>query len=736
MSSSSESSTHEASLAWAQQIPWFLAALMIGVAVVIVGLFGAEANATAMVAKILGNGCLLLLAPFLLGRQATSREFCTQVAGGTLLLCGVLVVLGWSSDWLELEATGWVTAGLGFASGFAALVRCRAAGRSLLWAVLAGLMLVPYVLNGSQQSSRPYQHPLLATPLGIEAYHLDTLFHVSISQMIRTHEVPSTGVEGVPYQPYHFGSHWLMARLFGLLRTDAAVGYLWVYPLLVFPLFCQALLLLAARITDWLPAPFHKPSSSSSPWLWALLLVAITGCYPTPVRSAVCIWELPIPSESYTWSIALLFLGLVVASPALKRLVEPESGHAAADLARLAVLCTLLPLVGFVKVSTMAVAGGVLGCFFLRSRGWRNPAFFLMLVLSAVACYFVLQQVKPLNTAEQTSSLSPLRFFRTCVPTEYWLLYLPLNGAPIWVLAAIGFACACRPTWSELKTALVSGRLILLEMLLLAAAVGYAPSLLGIATESGACVNFSDPVRWLAFAGLLAVVPPLLARPATAAASGWGRLLGAFAVLVLTLQAAYTLQLSARSFLAQSRSMLAAGGVDKRLEAPSLDRKELGQALKQLRFLDALSLIRDQHQRLNAWEKERRPVVTLLRQLAELPLEDKRRTTLYIPKRVTQLWQAFDDPDDHPYALRRSLLAPALTGICLFDGLPNEALRNYAYYGNVQFKDQYGWRQQLPWPEERAEVMRLARERGFQKLAVIDLDGQGQPRLFFEELGP
>jgi hypothetical protein len=65
-----------------------------------------------------------------------------------------------------------------------------------------------------------FLNPLFVERIYVGGAHLDTLFHASISQMIETYGIPSTGLDGLPYLHYHFGSHWIFAQFSKLIHMD------------------------------------------------------------------------------------------------------------------------------------------------------------------------------------------------------------------------------------------------------------------------------------------------------------------------------------------------------------------------------------------------------------------------------------------------------------------------------------------------------------------------------------
>src|SRR5437868_5082492 len=79
--------------------------------------------------------------------------------------------------------------------------------------------------------------PLFKEQLIMGLTPLDTLFHSALSRMLQVHGVSSTGLDGLPYLSYHFGSHWLFAGWANLLGITTLEFYECGFPIVFAPLF-------------------------------------------------------------------------------------------------------------------------------------------------------------------------------------------------------------------------------------------------------------------------------------------------------------------------------------------------------------------------------------------------------------------------------------------------------------------------------------------------------------------
>ncbi|MDR9410893.1 MAG: hypothetical protein RI573_18755, partial [Balneolaceae bacterium] len=85
-----------------------------------------------------------------------------------------------------------------------------------------------------------------STPLYFESIitgfaHRDMMYHASLIESIVQNGIPSTGVHGTPFINYHWGSHYMIAGLQGLIGVRALPFLNIVYPAVFIPLFLKLL---------------------------------------------------------------------------------------------------------------------------------------------------------------------------------------------------------------------------------------------------------------------------------------------------------------------------------------------------------------------------------------------------------------------------------------------------------------------------------------------------------------
>jgi hypothetical protein len=120
-------------------------------------------------------------------------------------------------------------------------------------------------------------------------------------------------------------------------------------------------------------------------------------------------------------------------------------------------------------------------------------------------------------------------------------------------------------------------------------------------------------------------------------------------------------------------------------------------------------------------------VISLLRGLDRLPLEEKRRSLLYIPKTNRQFWDLLHtaySPKDGPF------VAPALSGIAMLDGLYDRPEGDiWSGYGYQHYSCPIEKQSQPPLDEYLPVLKKRCAALGMNQLIVIDeRDGRSEVR--------
>lgn len=112
---------------------------------------------------------------------------------------------------------------------------------------------------------------------------------------------------------------------------------------------------------------------------------------------------------------------------------------------------------------------------------------------------------------------------------------------------------------------------------------------------------------------------------------------------------------------------------------------------------------------------ERNRLMDKLHELSRLPIHEKRKTLVYIPKSIGLFWKSIVSCKTTPF------IVPAITGMAMLDGLPdvNCKTRCYGYevYKRSTGTFRVGSKQEL--------ICEKAWARGFSQVIVVDVDAEG-----------
>lgn len=113
-----------------------------------------------------------------------------------------------------------------------------------------------------------------------------------------------------------------------------------------------------------------------------------------------------------------------------------------------------------------------------------------------------------------------------------------------------------------------------------------------------------------------------------------------------------------------------------------------------------------------------------LRELSALPLAEKRKTLLYIPRSNHAFWTLLQQPE-WSRKLSAPYVATALTGIAMIDGLPDLGAEVREGFGLSYYSQPAAVQAQPPAAERRRELCARAAAWEFEKIIVLEADEQG-----------
>jgi hypothetical protein len=750
-------------IAEANQAAIALFSAIIAAAIAVIGYllrFGFSDNAPLQWAKYVGLSWFLihfsLVARRLLRIDGTNRLGTWRTSHATLTLAAlglaVIAGVGWSgASTANFDPAAWITAVFSVigAAGFAlALVIQLSDGRlrdTTALMIFAGLFSL-YAAGASWGSGD--QSPLFVEDLCRDHASIDTLYHASISNMLRTYGVPSTGLDGLPYVPYHYGSHWIFARMCNLLDVRVIDFYNRGFPIVFVPFGVLSLATVAVSLAQkWrgielrptadpsyaTPASADQGVRPIGVFFWFVLSLGYIGFLPYASNFMPSTgWNSIVLSESYAVAVAVSLLAISsICTFAMDAFVSGKRpGLIAASFTAILTLL-VVAAIGLLKVSVMLVLVAAAGYFFLRLKLFRSVSVWLLaaaLVLVAGAVYRAASD--PGYFALGESRFILFGFPRANVEPQWWPDYLLIYYAWVWTLLAVRFWEERIRTLGDLTMAWHERRLLDLEFVLVAALVGAGP---GLIMKYSSTHYFSNYQQWLALALLLSITirRPRMSSMLTlggtrsadliAAAGCRGDESGLRRPKVTSLFLGLVV-LSLAGTLFSNTLVLLDGMVATNLAARGHASRQtgLGVALMHGQLHEAAEILRQSAAAVESRLKADKKIIAVLGSLDEMPLAEKRRSLLFIPKSNRQYWDLLHGPywpKDGPF------VGPALTGLAMIDGLYVPTMddpwigHGYDQYSKAAAsRAQPSLSQYLPTLRERCAQM------GFKQLIVIDSD--------------
>jgi hypothetical protein len=602
--------------------------------------------------------------------------------------------------------------------------------------------------------------------------HIDTLFHITLANMLRTYGACSTGLDGLPHVLYHFGSHWLFARFSNLLDLSVVDFYNFAYAVIFAPFITFSLLTFAVSIAElWRgpgrpPLPVDDAGNASKArkieappaipvdldegfrgaglLFWFVLAAGVIGLLPLGSGLDTIARSAPIyASESYGLAIAVALLWIAAVSSLSRDIATAPEMQSIDVLFGFLFICALPAVVGLLKISVMILLSAAGAWFFFRLRLYQckitAPSSVIGLIV--LYCGFLFTYNPEYG---QLSGIAPFNSLRTLVSFTWWSYYWLF--CYVWTLAFLALRVREEGvgTARQLVSAFRERRLLDVEFVLIIAILGSVPEIL--LRDYSSTHYFADDQQWLALGLILAVVlrpvrsglrqtvprvaetVPARARVLVAgdgAASSWldrvtmphvlAWLLGLFAASTFLLNT-WALLMGVANNVKGSMQLAAS-------ETSPFDAAWNGNFRQARKVLDRQVGVMEEH--LHADKN----IVSVLRELDRLPLAEKRRSFLFIPKSNRQFWDLLHapySPKDGPF------VAPALSGIAMLDGLYERPEGDaWSGYGYQHYTYPFEKQKQPPLDQYLPTLKQRCVELGMNQLIVIvEKNGRSEVRKF------
>jgi hypothetical protein len=595
---------------------------------------------------------------------------------------------------------------------------------SVLGALSAALVLFSWLRNGAIRSriafsagaavmaawaggvawTSRYKMPLYWEVFETSAnVHHDPLYLVAIGNMLRTYGVPSTGLEGIPYAHYHYGSAWLFSRWSDLVQTDLLSFYSLGYVIIMVPLFLAAIAMLAtgARKASRVERPHGWLRSNW--WGWLALGIGTIGIIPDTALYAMAVWNAHVMiSESYLASLPV-FLMVIAA------VISAWRGEKPGPVFLFVFLPVAIAALGFLKISMMVLMFALLIYAALRLRLYTRLAVVISIAMCAVAAYTTYGLVA---LPAHNGGIYPFHFMRYST-AEGWHQFFPLiHFAWTWVYIGGRLYELRVNDFASLVEAVRDRRMLDVELVLGLAVLGFLPGEL-LYIHGGSAIYFSDVQRWVALSLVIARAGHWVRewrsrRPVRAPYAGSIRLATVLAVFVAAPFVA-TMALNAvkppvrmlRQNVQLRSKLISLAGMEPRLASGDrrllFDRTALAAGLRRGSYY---TLIRE------------------LRAIGSLPTSEKSDALLFIPQSYQRYWTMFDSDGRCTFV---GFVAPALSEMAHLDGLPYKSCVITDQYNMQAYKPRD--RDQVPADVTDAALCAKAERLGFHRVIVLDSTG-------------
>jgi len=670
--------------------------------VVVAGVLGAMywvarigfANPPGPVLKALGLSAFIIMTPFTARSlfRLSLRRYGWNTSYSFLSIATLLAaaLLGCVVSGIGLNLF-YVLAALGTAGTLLAgrrFFQQRSVSASLL--LLAGAAVFAQWIGGVVWG-RIYKNPLFFENLSSTGVvHHDALFLSSLANMLRTYGVASTGLDGLPYIPYHWGTPWLFAQWSNLLDSSILEFYQLAYPIIVIPLFFGGVLTLSAEIV------FSRSAVDGAlrhvrfggPWHWGILLAASIGVLPVNAMDAVGVWTSNLViSESYAVAVpvALLLAGAAIVFWKQGGVIR-FSSRREFTLGDQVFLVGVLPLgiaaLGLLKISLMLLALSLALYLAFRVRLYTTRTGAAAMTVSALLVVLAYPRV---SLPAHNEGLAPLDFLEGYVPRMWWAFFPVLHLFWSWLYAFLRLAGERITTLAALRAEIAAQRLLDVEAVLFVAIIGVLPGLI-LHIDGGSAFYFSDVQRWFAVSALLAM-PRIRVFPlgendtrvaevrgsetAVPAVSRMGRVdLRQVVATIFALPLLLTMMLNSIHWTKRFAQENAATRVS--LYPPSR-AASIPAGIHGLPYLTDRELLR------SGLESSRNyKVLNGLRSLSAMSRSARRETALFIPQSEYRYWDLLTRPGSCTFS---PFVAPALSGIAMVDGMPPLRCELSAFYG-------------------------------------------------------
>jgi hypothetical protein len=681
--------------------------------------FGYIDNSFFIIVKLLGTSAFILLLPYFLNhlKKYTSSEFLRVVFNDTIVPFYSIILIaitGYIHSILNINLSS-----IFIIFGFIFLCICiysfwrQIQLKSKVILILIAAFFASWVGSVCWMM---YLKPSIIEAWLCGEYKIDTVFHLSIAQMLKTYGIPSTGLDGVPYMNYHWGSHWIFAQFSNFLDVPVVVIYQLVFPAIIAPLLFRSFLSFVVQVKQ------HYKVESGTRKLnflfWIVFLSVFIGfiinflggnSWAQFSSGGTGLYLFMLLSESYTLSI-ILMLGLL--STYLNFWIYE---HHLTSLQKAIILIFLLPILvailGFIKISTWYVVCCLLGYLFLRIQLFKNVLWLLNMVLLSLTVLIMYNVVY--ESKENHGTFEFLYFYKSKEVSIVLFIILFY----IWTHIFLFIYIYKEKLFSQpLKQLLNSKKLLPVECILVVSIVGFLPTVF-FRIQSFDSLYFTEIQMWISSALVLSYIP-MFTTTDSVKSSRKKMLLIYLPCVLLFAVFFYNTRIYWRNFWAEcSTARRCVLGKEGNL------KKHLAEAVLEFK-LEKIPLIIEQNKQQYAEEYRKNKVLSFLQKLKaldELPREQKSKTLVYIDLPTLTKDSRYDWKLP---CYNIAFIVPSLAGMASIDGIDvtydcGECCENNGY--SYQYYPKWKNYEQLKNTNNKKYLCSRAYELGFESVMIYNL---------------
>ena len=554
---------------------------------------------------------------------------------------------------------------------------------------------------GSVTWKNGWQGPMFTEQLSIMSLsEIDVLFHSAVIGVIKTHGLPSTGLDGIPYLPYHWGSHWIFAQFSNILNMNGLLFCNLGFPLIIIPLYIKSIFYGVFSIRR-----YKKFDINVNSLLLLLLIVPI-------IHFTSEVTTVPIDNYSYVMSLMLSFLLFSLCIEYLNDKQKKINDRIIDYILLMFFIPLFIGLIALVKISVPFIILGVYLFLTLRLRLYKNYIVILSFLLSSII-FITIFLVTTDILVTHGSNIGISTVLSSLV--KYGRLSFILNYIGIVVFIYFFLRRKKVTTMEELKNMIGSKQYIFeLEILPCILIISLIPGLIGM-NAGGSDFYFYNFQYWLSVIFILGYLPYLFTL------NTWHQLFERkkiISYITIFLILGISLEVTRNYFSQISDNLRYNLKVRSKINNFTAERISLKRAVLNLMKGNNILGIAEESNGSALKNSRRYRLLDLLNRIDKDNSINKKETCIYIPKTNDVFWGMQTRVDGTPF------IVPGLTSIAMIDGVPDylnptqRKLRGYHVYNKDFDKQEKNNYIELTIDE----LKKRAQEKGFSKIIKIEFN--------------